>query len=66
MKQIYIILFFYLSFSINSYSQSGSALDFDGFNDQINCGNDTSIQITGSEITLEAIIKFKTFKPFTY
>jgi len=43
-------------------AQQADALDFDGVDDQIDCGNDTSLQITGDNITLEVIIKFKSFK----
>jgi hypothetical protein len=35
----------------------GNALDFDGTNDFVDCGNDASLQITGSNITIEAWIK---------
>ena len=43
-----------LLFSINGISQNG--LSFDGTNDQVDCGNSTSVQITGTAITLEAWI----------
>ena len=33
-----------------------NTLDFDGTDDIVNCGNDTSIQISGTKITLEAWI----------
>ncbi len=36
-------------------------LNFDGANDRINCGNSTSVQITGSSITLEAWVKLSSF-----
>lgn len=36
---------------------AGYALDFDGTNDYVNCGNNTSVQITGTAITMEAWIK---------
>lgn len=35
---------------------SQNALNFDGVDDLVNCGNDASVQITGTEITLEAWI----------
>lgn len=38
------------------------ALDFDGADDYVNCGNDASLQITGKEITLEAWINAEKFK----
>ena len=51
------IFFTSLLFSILSaigYSQN--SLSFDGANDQVDCGNSTSLQITGTAITLEAWI----------
>jgi hypothetical protein len=36
---------------------AGYALDFDGTNDYVNCGNNGSVQITGTAITMEAWIK---------
>ena len=43
--------------------QSGNyALSFDGEDDYINCGNDTSLQITGNQITLEAWIYANSWK----
>lgn len=39
-----------------------NSLNLDGIDDEINCGNDTSVQITGSNITLEATIKFTSFQ----
>jgi len=41
---------------------TGSALDFDGDKDRVNCGNDTSVQITGTNITLEAWVYPKYFE----
>ncbi|NQX84793.1 MAG: LamG domain-containing protein [Flavobacteriaceae bacterium] len=43
-------------------SETANALHFDSVDDAINCGNSTSIQITGSIITLEVIIKFNAFR----
>lgn len=37
-------------------TQAQNALDFDGTDDVVNCGNDTSVQISGTKITLEAWI----------
>lgn len=42
-------------FAFNSVTAQ-NALDFDGTDDIVNCGNDTSIQISGTKITLEAWI----------
>ena len=48
---------------VNS-STPGTHLNFDGSNDFVNCGNGTSLQITGSSITLEALVNIKTFASF--
>ncbi len=40
--------------SFNFYSQN--SISFDGTNDQVDCGNNTSVQITGTALTLEAWI----------
>ncbi len=40
----------------------GFALDYDGINDFVNCGNDPSLQISGTEITLEARVKATSWK----
>ncbi|MBT8383165.1 MAG: T9SS type A sorting domain-containing protein, partial [Ignavibacteria bacterium] len=42
---------------------NGFALKFDGVDDFLNCGNGTSLQITGSEVTLECWINVNQFKP---
>jgi len=41
---------------------SGYALHFDGTDDYVNCGNGTSLQITGDKITLEVWINVTEFK----
>ncbi len=54
---------FYLSiilFSTPGFSQN--ALDFDGLDDRVDCGNDVSLQITGTSITLEAWINAGAWK----
>ena len=38
-------------------------LNFDGFDDSVNCGNNSSVQLSGNQITLEAYVKFDSFKP---
>jgi mannosyl-glycoprotein endo-beta-N-acetylglucosaminidase len=40
----------------------GKSLQFDGSDDFVDCGNDTSLQITGNQITLEAWIYASAFK----
>ncbi len=54
MEKFSLSLFFFLASFLNSFSQN--ALHFDGVDDQINCGNSSSVQITGTAITLEAWI----------
>lgn len=56
MKKFYVfaaVLFFIMS-SLSSLSQN--SISFDGTNDQVDCGNNTSVQITGTTLTLEAWI----------
>ena len=45
-----------------SADTSGYALLFDGTDDYVNCGNGTSLQITGDQITLEVWINVSEFK----
>ncbi|MCD4817743.1 MAG: choice-of-anchor D domain-containing protein, partial [Candidatus Cloacimonetes bacterium] len=44
----------------------GTALDFDGTDDYIDCGNDTSLNITGTAITIEAWIYPTNFKLYSW
>jgi hypothetical protein len=39
-----------------------NSLSFDGTDDRVSCGNDTSVQITGKQLTLEAWIYPTSFK----
>ena len=48
------VLFILLLITPNSFGQN--SLHFDGIDDQVDCGNDASVQITGTAITLEAWI----------
>ncbi len=58
-----IVLVITLFYSIcQMSSQTAESLHFDGVDDEINCGNDASIRITGAAITLEALVKFDSFK----
>ena len=41
---------------------NGFALQFDGTDDRLDCGNGSSLQITGNKITLEALINVNEFK----
>ncbi len=51
-------------FSMGLNAQNG--LDFDGTDDRIDCGNDTSVQISGKAITLEAWIYPTAWKTNVY
>jgi hypothetical protein len=44
----------------------GSGQSFDGIEDHINCGNNTSLNIGGNEITLEAWINYSGYDPTHY
>jgi endo-beta-N-acetylglucosaminidase D len=45
---------------------NGFALQFDGVDDLLDCGNSSSLQITGTKITLEAWINVNEFKSQPY
>ncbi|MCC6818547.1 MAG: T9SS type A sorting domain-containing protein [Bacteroidia bacterium] len=62
MKKIYLfaIIFIYTTLSAQN------CLDFDGTNDYVDCGNDTSLQISGKYITLEAWIYPTAWKTNTF
>lgn len=47
-------------------SQTGTALHFDGTDDYVDCGNHTSVQITGTAITLEATVFIDSFEDAVY
>lgn len=51
-----LIVLVFLMLPFASKAQLGNALNFDGTNDYVNCGNNASVQITGNQITLEAWI----------
>ncbi len=55
MLKNYVVLSFLFLFQFSSVSAQ-NALSFDGSNDQVDCGNNTSVQITGTALTLEAWI----------
>ncbi len=62
MKKVYLLLLLLGSLALRAQN----ALDFDGSNDYIDCGNDTSIQIHGKYITLEAWIYPTAWKTNAY
>jgi hypothetical protein len=47
---------------ITVVSIAATGLNFDGVNDAVNCGNNPSVKITGNFITLEAMVRFKSFR----
>jgi uncharacterized delta-60 repeat protein len=55
MKHIYCLLFFLIA-NQTLYCQQATALNFDGVNDVVDCGNPSALDITGTSLTLEAII----------
>ena len=56
------LLLFFLS--INSNAQN--ALNFDGLDDRVTCGNSAQVQIAGTTITLEAWIYPTSWKPAVF
>lgn len=42
-------------------AQQGDSLNFDGTDDQVNCGNHSSIRITGNSLTIEARVNIDAF-----
>lgn len=61
------ILFFAILMALFSGSlKAQNALDFDGTDDKVDCGNDTSVQIKGKFITLEAWIYPTAWKTNAY
>lgn len=50
------------SSALSGVSLPGNALSFDGSNDYVDCGNNSSLQITGNALTLEAWIKADAWK----
>ncbi|OIQ27136.1 MAG: hypothetical protein BM564_13270 [Bacteroidetes bacterium MedPE-SWsnd-G2] len=62
MKQLSAICVFIFLFFQSTSAQNGSALHFDGTNDEVNCGNGTEVQVSGTTITLEAVVKIHAFE----
>ncbi len=50
-----------IAITSSSFAQSGSSLTFDGIDDYVDCGNNASVQIGGTAITIEAWIKPASF-----
>lgn len=53
----------FVSLLIAGQSFGQTSLNFDGVNDYVNCGNDASVDITGTAITLEAWVYPTSFQP---
>ncbi len=49
-----VIILITLFFGIPFFGISQNSLSFDGIDDRLNCGNNETVQITGTNITLEA------------
>ncbi|HPD64716.1 MAG TPA: hypothetical protein P5050_09740 [Bacteroidia bacterium] len=63
----FTILSFYLFLIVRTIAQNaGSCVSFDGVDDYINCGNNSSVQITTNAVTMEAWIKASTWKTNVY
>lgn len=56
------MLLIWVLLPIISNAQQGTHFNFGGEMDRIDCGNSSSLQITGNQITLEAYVKFNTFQ----
>ena len=61
LTQIFFLLLYH-----HIISQTGTALHFDGTDDYVDCGNHTSVQITGTAITLEATVFVDSFEDAVY
>jgi len=55
LKPIYSLFILCLFFGFKTQGQN--ALSFDGVDDRVNCGNHSSVQLSGTSITIEAWIK---------
>lgn len=66
MKTFSKILLLITSMLFLPEARSQNALDFDGVDDKVDCGNDTSVQINGKTITLEAWIYPTAWKTNAY
>jgi hypothetical protein len=57
------ILLLLVSALFAGHSHAQTALNFDGINDYVNCGNNAVLDITGTAITLEAWVYPTSFQP---
>jgi len=56
-----LFIFISIFMTINMFGQN--ALNFDGLNDRVDCGNASAVQLSGTTITLEAWVKPSSFGP---
>lgn len=66
MKKAFTIVFLFTLPFLNYNLSAQNALDFDGTDDKVDCGNDSSLQINGKLITLEAWIYPTVWKTNAY
>ncbi len=67
MKKNYILLLMACCLLTGTlYAQQGSALNLDGVDDEVMCGTDASIAISGTALTLEARVKADTFASLSW
>lgn len=62
-KTILLMMVFIMLNHLNGHSQIGNYLNFDDTDDYMNCGDHFSSRITGTQITLEALVNFTSFHP---
>ncbi|MFY0644297.1 MAG: T9SS type A sorting domain-containing protein [Bacteroidia bacterium] len=65
MKRL-ILQFWVFGLCLNFSAQAQNALNFDGTNDQVNCGTDTAFEVKGTAITIEAWINASAWKSNIY
>lgn len=62
LNKFFVPLLTFVATSTTQVAQAQNGLSFDGTDDRVSCGNDTSVQITGKLLTLEAWIYPTSFK----
>jgi hypothetical protein len=62
LNKFFVPLLTFVAISTSQVAQAQNGLSFDGTDDRVSCGNDTSVQITGKLLTLEAWIYPTSFK----
>ena len=64
--KFFVLLFLTLSFALSAQTNSEMYLIFDGINDYVNVGNHDAVNISGSELTLEAWVYNTAWKEFKH